>query len=95
MSYVSIFDSLWAQNELYERLKIHDRMQKDFINIAAHELRTPIQPIIGLSDVLRLSTTDRRQHELIDVIARNAKRLQQLSEDVLDVTRIESNSLRL
>ncbi|HEY7082297.1 MAG TPA: hypothetical protein VH500_21615, partial [Nitrososphaeraceae archaeon] len=46
-SYASIFEILWKQNELYEQLKIHDRMQKEFINVAAHELRTPIQPILG------------------------------------------------
>lgn len=51
-SYVSIFESLWRQSELYEQVKSHDRMQKEFIDIAAHELRTPIQPILGLSEVL-------------------------------------------
>ncbi|HYZ51536.1 MAG TPA: hypothetical protein VE593_11660, partial [Nitrososphaeraceae archaeon] len=52
LSYVSIFENLWRQSELYEQLKTHDKMQKEFINIAAHELRTPIQPIIGLSEVV-------------------------------------------
>jgi two-component system sensor histidine kinase VicK len=52
LSYVAIFENLWVQSDLYEQLKINDRMQKEFINIAAHELRTPIQPILGLSDVL-------------------------------------------
>ena len=47
-SYVSIFESLWKQTELYEQLKVNDKMQKEFINVAAHELRTPIQPILGL-----------------------------------------------
>ena len=51
LSYASIFDSLWKQGELYEQLKVHDRMQREFINIAAHELRTPIQPILGLSEI--------------------------------------------
>ena len=60
LSYVSIFESLWKQSELYEKvselceqLKVHDKMQTEFINIAAHELRTPIQPIIGLAQILR------------------------------------------
>jgi two-component system, OmpR family, sensor histidine kinase VicK len=52
LSYVAIFENLWVQSDLYERLKINDKMQKEFINIAAHELRTPVQPILGLSDVL-------------------------------------------
>jgi signal transduction histidine kinase len=80
-----------------ERLKVRDKMQEEFINIAAHELRTPIQPIIGLSEVLRYRKTEAQsqQDKILDVIIRNAKRLRNLSEDILDVTRIESNSLTL
>ncbi len=80
-----------------EKLKIRDKMQEEFINIAAHELRTPIQPIIGLSEVLRYRKTEGQlqQDKILDVIIRNAKRLRNLSEDILDVTRIESNSLLL
>jgi signal transduction histidine kinase len=70
-------------------------MQKEFINIAAHELRTPIQPIIGLSEVVLSNTKDIEQAKLLEVINRNAKRLQRLTEDILDVTRIESQSLNL
>jgi signal transduction histidine kinase len=96
LSYVSIFETLWKQAEMYEQLKDHDRMQKEFINIAAHELRTPIQPIIGLSDLVRYKKGDIEQYVgLIDVILRNAKRLQRLTEDILDVSRIENRSLRL
>ena len=103
LSYVTIFDTLWKQvdlygelRDLYEQLKIHDKMQKEFINIAAHELRTPIQPILGLAEVLSSKTGRIEQYnELIDAIIRNAKRLQRLTEDILDVTKIESNSLIL
>ena len=95
-SYASIFESLWKQNELYEQLKIHDKMQQEFINVAAHELRTPIQPILGLADILRSKELDGGQEaEYLDVIIRNAKRLQGLTEDILDVTRIESKLLDL
>ena len=79
----------------YEKLKEADKAQKEFINVAAHELRTPIQPVLGLSDVLRSKMKDSKQRELLEVITRNAKRLQRLSEDILDVTRIESQSLVL
>jgi two-component system, OmpR family, sensor histidine kinase VicK len=92
-SYVSIFESLWRQSELYEQVKISERIQKDFINIAAHELRSPIQPILGLSEILSTMIKDSQQLELLQVINRNAKRLQRLTEDILDVTRIESQSL--
>jgi two-component system sensor histidine kinase VicK len=110
LSYATIFKSLWRQTELYEelkeskekleatneQLKVHDKMQKEFINIAAHELRTPVQPILGLSDVLISKKGDIEQYkELLDAIIRNAKRLQRLTEDILDVTRIESKSLKL
>ena len=102
LSYVSIFESLWMQTELYERIKdankqleVHHRLQKEFINIAAHELRNPIQPILSLSEIIRGSEVDEEKKEILDVVVRNAKRLRQLTEDVLDVTRIESNSLQL
>jgi signal transduction histidine kinase len=109
LAYASIFDSLWKQTELnqklskmYEQLRIHDKMQKEFIDIAAHELRTPIQPILGLTGILRSnnsrdtrSSSAAAQNELLDVIMRNAKRLQRLADDILDVTKIESESLNL
>jgi signal transduction histidine kinase len=109
LAYTSIFDSLWKQTELnqklskmYEQLRIHGKMQKEFIDIAAHELRTPIQPILGLTGILRSnnsrdtrSSSAAAQNELLDVIMRNAKRLQRLADDILDVTKIESESLNL
>jgi signal transduction histidine kinase len=86
-----------------EKLKLHDKMQEEFINIAAHELRTPIQPIIGLSEVLRSRKRGEiekveeqiQENELLDVIIRNAKKLVRLSQDILDITKIESQSLLL
>jgi two-component system, OmpR family, sensor histidine kinase VicK len=96
LSYVSMFETLWKQTEMYEQLKIHDKMQKEFINIAAHELRTPIQPILGLAEIVGSKVKEDKQlSQLLDVINRNAKRLQRLTEDILDVTRIESNILKL
>src|ERR687887_1549909 len=77
-AYASIFDSLWKQTELhqklsdmYERLRIQSKMQEDFINIAAHELRTPIQPILGLTSILRSNnsrdkTSAAKQDEMLD-----------------------------
>jgi two-component system, OmpR family, sensor histidine kinase VicK len=95
LSYVSIFENLWIQTELYEQLKLHDKMQKDFINIAAHELRTPIQPILGLTEALLSKSKDETAKELLQVVVRNAKRLRTLIENILDVTRIENQSLSL
>ena len=69
-------------------------MQRDFINIAAHELRTPIQPILGLSEVVSPRVGE-EEREYMGVIIRNAKKLHRLTEEILDVTKIESQSLRL
>jgi two-component system, OmpR family, sensor histidine kinase VicK len=96
LSYVSIFENLWKETELYEQLKYQDKMQKEFINVAAHELRTPIQPILGLSQLLLSKTGSIEQYnELLSIINRNAKRLNRLSNDILDATKIESKSLEL
>jgi two-component system, OmpR family, sensor histidine kinase VicK len=102
LSYVFIFENLWKQIELYEDIKKSheelmtlDKMQQEFINIAAHELRTPIQPILGITQILRSRTTDSRQQELLDIVIRNAKRLNKLSDEILDVTRLESQKLEL
>jgi signal transduction histidine kinase len=95
-SYAAIFDSLWKQTEMYEQLQLQDKMQKEFINIAAHELRTPLQPILGLAEIVKNEIKDNsHQKELLDIVISNAKRLKKLSEDILDVTKIESHSLKL
>jgi two-component system sensor histidine kinase VicK len=104
VSYISIFESLWKQVELIERvtklseeLKYQENVHRQFINVAAHELRSPIQPILGLAEILR-SRKEReteKQDELLTIIIRNAKRLKELTENILDITRIENQSLNL
>jgi two-component system sensor histidine kinase VicK len=93
MSYVSIFRNLWKQVELYEQLKTHDKMQKEFINIASHEMKTPTQAIIGYADLIQKHPEKRE--DMMQAISRNAVRLQRLTNDILDVTRIDSNTLNL
>ncbi len=95
LSYVSIFENLWKQTELLEQLQTHDRMQREFINTAAHELRTPIQPILGITELVKKEIKDDRHKELLEVISRNAHRLKNLSEDILEASKIENNSLNL
>ncbi len=105
LSYVSIFKSVWKQTELYgkvselcEQLKVRDKTQTEFINIAAHELRTPIQPIIGLAEILRSrkeNITPPMYDEYLSVIIRNARRLKELTGNILDLARIESLSINL
>ena len=91
LSYITMFDSLWRQAELYEKLEAHDRMQKEFINIAAHELRTPTQAILGYSELLE-SVSGEHATDMLKALTRNAYRLQSLITDILDVARIESGS---
>ena len=78
-----------------EQLKIHDKMQHEFINVAAHELRTPIQPILSITEILHSRIKDSQQQELLGIIIRNAKRLNRLSDEILDVTRLEAQTLEL
>jgi two-component system, OmpR family, sensor histidine kinase VicK len=102
LSYASIFESLWNQTylyehikQLYEQLRSHDKMKQEFMDIAAHELRTPIQPILSLAQILKDQISDSAQTKFLDVILRNAKRLERLQEDMLDVTRIEGGSMKM
>jgi signal transduction histidine kinase len=107
MSYVSVFENFWNQIELYEelkeskekleetneQLKEHDKMQREFINIASHELKTPTQAILGYSTLIQRHPE--RRDEMIRAIERNAIRLQSLTNSILDVSRIESQTLKL
>ena len=114
-SYASIIHIIRKQADLYEQLmdskerlemlnkqlESHNIIQQEFINIAAHELRTPIQPILGLSEIALarnekiFDRADPQLKETLEVIARNAKRLHRLTDDILDVTRIDSKILKL
>ena len=89
-----------------EELKQVSRLKDDFINVAAHELRNPVQPILGLAEILRStkmqadgnhnkSLTVEKECKLLDIIVRNAKKLLLLEENILDVARIENSSLKL
>ena len=95
LSYVSMFESLWKHAELYEELKSNEKMQKEFINIAAHELRTPTQAILGYAELSQMEGSNVNKDEALSKIVTNAERLQRLTEDILDVTRIESQTLKL
>ena len=118
----SFFNSLWNQAEINRRLELQEKMEKEFVNMAAHELRTPVQPLLGMTDILmsQFEEDEQQQQEQegergggaahitknkkkgiavtkdeIEMIARNARRLERLTSDILDVSRIESNALKL
>jgi two-component system, OmpR family, sensor histidine kinase VicK len=89
----SVFELLWNERMLNEQLKLHDKMQKEFINIASHEMKTPTQAIIGYADLIQKHPEKR--DDMMQALSRNAVRLQRLTNDILDVTRIDSNTLNL
>ena len=83
-----------------EQLKAHDQLQTEFVNIAAHELRTPIQPLLAAAEILeeelqKGADNMKISKAEIEMIVRNAKRLGRLSSDLLEVSRIESKTLKL
>ena len=106
-SYIEKQNELTKQLEdANEQLKYRDKLKDEFINVAAHELRTPMQPILGLTEYLHFSKvgpnnvsnipmTVKQEEMVLDIILRNSKRLMQLTEDILDVTKIENGSFRL
>ena len=94
-SYLAIFESFWRQAELFEKMKEVEILEKDFINFAAHELRNPVQPIIGFSELLYSKIENQEHRRLLDEVILNARRLEKLARVMLDVTRIENNSLIL
>jgi two-component system, OmpR family, sensor histidine kinase VicK len=99
-SYKLFFELLWNERTTNEQFKLSDKMQREFINIAAHELRTPAQSILGYTELIREDALGRQGNigesiEAIEAIYRNAKRLQRLTNDILDVSRIESQTLNL
>ena len=79
--------------ETTKKLTYHDKLQKEFIDIAAHEFRTPIQSVLGYSEMIHTNLKNFDQY--FDKIIRNARRLEKLTEDILDVSKIEGNVLQL
>jgi two-component system sensor histidine kinase VicK len=101
-SYSAIFENLSKQNQLYKQLKDAykkventNAIQRDFINIAAHELKTPIQPILGYAEMLlEEESDDKKRHALMGIV-RNSERLEKLASDILDIAKIESKTFLL
>jgi signal transduction histidine kinase len=92
-SYISIFEALWKEAELFQQLKQEDIIKIEFINLVAHELRTPLQSIIGYVEMIK--SYPERISNYLQPMERNTHRLYRLIEDVLDITRIENRRLKL
>ena len=97
LSYASIFEVIYNQSILFEQLKQEGNLKDEFINIAAHELRTPIMPVLNGLEMLeeKLGTRSEEFRKELDIITRNASRLQMLAEGILQVSRIESGSFTI
>ena len=90
-----IYDFLWSAVEKNETLEKHNIFQQDFMDIATHQLRNPILPIIGFSKTLKSKINDSTMLEYLDIIIKNGEKLRDVANDILDVSRIETNSLRI
>lgn len=101
-SYSAIYENLSKQNQLYKQLKEAyqiventNAIQQEFINVAAHELRTPIMPILGYAEMLLEEETDDIKKQALMSIVHNSERFQKLASDILDIARIDSNTFQL
>ena len=86
-------------SKAHEELKVHERLQREFVNVAAHELRTPVQPLLGAAEIMESQFGNKDKIEVskaeIEMIVRNAKRLERLSSDILEISRIDSGALKI
>ena len=101
-SYCAIVENLYEQNQLYmqlrdayQKVENTNSMQREFINVAAHELRTPIQSVLGYTELLLEDETDDRKKQALIRILHQSERLRKLASDILDVARIEGKTFRL
>ena len=107
LSYAAMFETLWKETELYEQIRqSHTKLeiaseqletqyknQRDFVNIAAHEIRTPAHSILGYAEILDMEHIGSKEYVI--PILRNAERLRRLTEDILQLAKIESQTLKL
>jgi two-component system, OmpR family, sensor histidine kinase VicK len=102
------FEIFWNKSEIYEQLRIQSKLQKDFINVAAHELRTPVTPILIMATALKseLEAVNEQggknesdyvkvRKKDFSIITHSAFRLKQLTDDILDAATIESRTLEI
>ena len=95
MASILLFERLWYQTKLIQNVKDSVSLQKEFVNLAAHELRNPIQPILGLSKFVLDNIKDDEQKEMLNIIVKNATKLMHITNDIIDLARIEEKILVL
>lgn len=89
------YDLLWKELGSLEDWNMIEKAREDFVNLCAHEIRTPIHPILFLSNLLSEKMVKIEDRQMIEIINKNARILSQLADDLLDVTKIESNTMKL
>jgi two-component system sensor histidine kinase VicK len=102
------FEIFWNKSEICEQLRLQSQLQKDFINVAAHELRTPVTPILIMATALKSelegvneqggkneSDYVKVRKKDFSIITRSAFRLKQLTDDILDAATIENRTLEI
>ena len=102
--YIAMFENLWKQSDLYEKtenlyqqLKNTNETQIQFIKETAHEIRNPIQTILGLAEVMLSNKNLDAGHieDLVRIIIKNAKKIKFLTDNILEAARIDSQLLIL
>ena len=81
----------------YNELKKLDKMKAEFMNISAHELKTPLIPIIGYLDMIirgEMGKINPKEKESLAIALRSAQRLQRLVGDILDISKLETATMK-
>ena len=95
MPSILLFERVWYQTKLIQNVKDSVNLQKEFVSLAAHELRNPIQPILSLSEIVQNKIKDEEQKEMLNIIIKNARKLMHLTDDILDLAKIKEKTLVL
>ncbi|HWR64217.1 MAG TPA: PAS domain-containing sensor histidine kinase [Candidatus Thermoplasmatota archaeon] len=83
------------RREIEDELKKNERLKTEFMNIAAHELRSPVTPIKGYLDlIIHDNESNQKIKNWAKISLRNAERLLKLVNDILDVSRLDSDTMR-
>lgn len=91
-------NSIWAADrvaDLYEKTKDAERLQTIFLSNMSHEMRTPLNGIIGMSKAAKLKNVGVKQQQQLEMIEFSGQRLKRLVDDTLDLIRIEKGNLQI
>lgn len=96
---LSDFTSEYTQNQELQKARdaaeIANRSKSEYLAVMSHEIKTPLQAILGMLDLLEQTSLDETQLTYIKHISQSASLLQTILHDVLDLSRIESQAMVL